>query len=120
MKILISDDDRDMLNLLRFILSDEGYEIETAENGEEAIQKISQNKYQLMLLDYDLRDMTGFDVIKYMKDHNISSKIIMISGHSKNELKPKTVELGVDKLMSKPFEVQALLENVNSIAQKVN
>lgn len=120
MKILISDDDRDMLNLLRFILSGEGYEIETASNGEEAIKKISQNEYELMLLDYDLRDMTGFDVIKYMKDHNISSKIIMISGHSKNELRPQTIELGVDKLMSKPFEVQALLENVNSMAEKVH
>ena len=119
MKILISDDDKDMLNLLRFILSDEGYEIETACNGEEAIRKISQNQYGIMLLDYDLTDMTGFDVIQYMKDHNISSKVIMISGHSKNELKPKTAELGVDKLMSKPFEVQALLENVNSMAGKV-
>ena len=120
MKILISDDDRDMLNLLRFILSDEGYEIETAANGKEAIKKISKNEYEMLLLDYDLRDMTGIEVIRYMKDHNITSKVIMISGHSKNELKPKTVELGVDKIMSKPFEVQALLENVNSMAGKVH
>lgn len=67
MTLLISDDDKDMVQLLRFILSDEGYEIDVAYSGADTIKKLNTGLYPLVLLDYDLQDMNGFDVINHMK-----------------------------------------------------
>ena len=108
-----------MAQLLRFILSDEGYDIDIAYSGEETIKKLKENKYPLILLDYDLQDMTGFDVINFMRKNKIDTKIIMISGHTKTELKSRAYNMGVYKFIPKPFEINTILENVHSISENL-
>jgi DNA-binding response OmpR family regulator len=109
-----------MVHLLSFILSDEGYTIDTANSGTDTLKKLKENKYPLILLDYDLGDMTGFDVIRYMKENNIKSKIIMISGHTKSELKSRAYNMGVNKFIPKPFEINTVLENVQDISDNLS
>lgn len=117
MRLLLSDDDKDMAHLLSFILKDEGYEIDIASSGAETIKMLKDNNYPLLLLDYDLGDMTGFDVINYMKKNNVLTKIIMISGHTRTELKSRAYNLGVQKFIPKPFEINTVVENVHSVTE---
>ena len=119
MTLLISDNDRDMVKLLRFILADEGYEIDVAYSGAETIKKLKNNNYPLILLDYDLQDMTGFDVLNYIKENQISTKVIMISGHTRTELKSRAYNMGVYEFIPKPFEIKTVLENVHTVSESL-
>ena len=120
MTLLISDNDRDMVKLLRFILSDEGYEIDVAYSGAETIKKLNNNAYPLILLDYDLEDMTGFDVLNYIKKNKISTRVIMISGHTKTELKSRAYNMGVMEFIPKPFEIKTVLDNVHQVSESLS
>lgn len=120
MRLLLSDDDKDMAQLLSFILTDEGYEIDIASSGAETIRKIKEKDYPLLLLDYDLGDMTGFDVINFMKENNVLTKIIMISGHTKTELKSRAYNLGVQKFIPKPFEINTVVENIHNVTDNLS
>lgn len=120
MTLLISDNDRDMVKLLRFILADEGYDIDVAYSGAETIKKLNSKHYPLILLDYDLEDMTGFDVLNFICDRNISTKVIMISGHTRTELKSRAYNMGVHEFISKPFEIKTVLDNVHQVSESLS
>ncbi|HLT24893.1 MAG TPA: response regulator [Ignavibacteria bacterium] len=117
MKILIVDDDRDMVSLMSFIFADEGFQVETAGSAAEAVAKLSNFRYQVIILDYDLRDKTGLDVIRFMKENNINSKILMVSGFSRPEVKNQAYELGISKFVPKPFEIKELMHDVKKLSQ---
>ena len=119
MTLLISDDDKDMVQLLRFILSDEGYKIDVAYSGADTIKKLDTGHYPLVLLDYDLQDMTGFDVINHMKKNHIDTKVIMISGHTKSELRSRAYKMGVFEFIPKPFEIKTVVENVHTVSESL-
>jgi DNA-binding response OmpR family regulator len=117
MKILIVDDDRDMVSLMSFIFADEGFEVETAGNAIDATKKLEQQSYPVIILDYDLRDKTGLDVIRYMKENNINSKVLMVSGYSRPEVKNRAYEMGISKFIAKPFEIKDLMKDVKSLTE---
>lgn len=116
MKILIVDDDRDMVSLMSFIFADEGFEVETAGSAANAIKKLAHSRYPVIILDYDLRDRTGLDVIRFMKENNINSKILMVSGFSRPEVKSQAYELGITKFVAKPFEIKDLMRDVKNLS----
>lgn len=116
MKILIVDDDKDMVSLMRYIFQDEGYEVETANSGEEAIRKLRSGRYPVLILDYDLRDKTGFDIMKYMNDHDLRSKVVMVSGYSRPEVKNQAYEMGISKFVAKPFEIKDLMKDIENLS----
>lgn len=120
MTLLISDDDKDMVQLLSFILSDEGYEIDVAHSGADTIKKLDTGHYPLVLLDYDLQDMNGFDVISHMKKNKINTKVIMISGHTKSELRSRAYNMGVFEFIPKPFEIKTVVENVHTVSESLS
>lgn len=120
MTLLIADNDRDMVKLLRFILADEGYDIDVAYSGAETIKKLNSKEYPLILLDYDLQDMTGLDILSFIRDRNISTKVIMISGHTKSELKSRAYNMGVMEFIPKPFEIKTVLDNVHHVSESLS
>jgi DNA-binding response OmpR family regulator len=119
MSILIVDDEKDMGRLLGDILREEGFKVNNAFDGVTAISKVKQNHYDLMILDFNLSGMTGFNVLEKTKDLNPELKTIMISAYGDNKIKSKAKDYGVDDFLDKPFDINNLLETVKKATQTI-
>lgn len=112
-KILIVDDEFDIAELISDTLLDEGYETVICSSGEEAIQSIKTNSYDLILLDIMMPGMSGTDVCKKIRN-DVSCPIIFISAKSMTTDKLFGFELGADDYITKPFDIYELLARVKA------
>jgi len=93
-KILIAEDDPFLMKVMGNILSDEGFEIELAEDGAEAIAKIGKDGYAVVLLDLIMPKKTGFEVLEEAKKKGVKTPILVFSNLSQPEDKKEALELG--------------------------
>jgi DNA-binding response OmpR family regulator len=107
--ILVVDDDRSILRTFTRILQKNGYEIETAETGKEAIEKADNRHYDLALVDIRLPDMDGTDLLAKLKKQLQSTIKIMITGFPSLETGVKALDEGADAYLVKPVKPQDLL-----------
>ena len=112
-RILAVDDNKDILEILRYILEDSGYEVDTLSDGHHFFDKIHERTPDLILLDVMLGDMDGRDLCKNVKTktetHNIP--VIMISAsHNISSMSQKCMP---DAFLAKPFDIKELLSTVN-------
>ncbi|MBS7625785.1 response regulator [Candidatus Bathyarchaeota archaeon] len=109
-RILIVDDDLEILRSLKNILEFKGYIVETAESGREAIEKSKARFFNLALLDIKLPDMEGTDLL--VKMHRTTPKVmkIMLTGYPTVENAVKAVNLGADAYIIKPVKPDILLK----------
>lgn len=121
-KILIADDEEHIVELLKFNLQRNGYNVIVATNGEEAIIKAKEEIPNLILLDLMLPKIDGYDVCKKLrkdeKTQNIS--IIMITAKSEEIDKILGLELGADDYITKPFSVRELVARIKAVLRRVN
>ena len=110
--ILIVDDDEDILYFLRVLLEENEYTVSTAATGEEALEKAETNRYDLVLLDYKLTDMSGKVIAEKFREMNESVQIIYITGYSmKNGEIPGSE--AVREILVKPIPEHMLLRAVS-------
>lgn len=114
-KILIADDEADIVNLLRLRLEINDYEVATALNGEEALEKIQQDKPDLILLDVAMPKIDGFEVCRRLKENkaykDIPIFILTARTHAKSKEIGKSLE--VDEYITKPFNLKTLVAKVD-------
>ena len=110
-RILIADDDPAIRELLTQILSDD-YDVAEAVNGEQALEGIQSGKYDLILLDFQLPGMTGIDVLKQLRDRQGELPVILVTGHGSPNVAIQASSLGVYGFVSKPFDIDYLLQLV--------
>jgi YesN/AraC family two-component response regulator len=111
--ILIVDDEEVMREFLSEILED--YVITKASNGEEAIEKIKEEKYGLIITDMKMPGMSGEDVVKFARKICPDIKIIVISGYSSLSSVNNTVGYGISAFLSKPFTIKQIRAEVEKI-----
>jgi CheY-like chemotaxis protein len=121
-RILIADDDAEMRDEIAGILKDEGYEVRTAENGQEALKLIRKQKFNVLLLDLKMPVMTGFEVLEQLEKDKIKLKTIVLTGSIigsslpdekdiSNDEKTRILKLA-DWVMNKPFDIGRLMERI--------
>ena len=111
--ILVVDDEPDIRDLLQEILEDEGYKVETAENGETARQAYHQHQPNLILLDIWMPDVDGITLLKeWTENGNLSVPVIMMSGHGTVETAVEATRLGAFDFIEKPLSLAKLLLTV--------
>jgi DNA-binding NtrC family response regulator len=120
-RILVVDDDVNILRVFKRILEKEGYIVETAETGTDAITKIQKAKFTVYLVDVRLPDMDGTDLLlKIPKDPKIIK--IIVTGFSTNEVGKKAADYGANDFLVKPVKPEELIvtvrENLNIIQQE--
>jgi DNA-binding response OmpR family regulator len=115
--VLIVEDERDMGRLLSDILKEEGYSVNNAYDGNTAISKLKKQRYDVMILDYNLSGMTGFNVLEKVKELLPHIKTIMISAYGDNRIKKKAREYGVHNFLDKPFDINNLLKTLKKTTQ---
>jgi DNA-binding response OmpR family regulator len=123
-KILIADDDKDIVNWLKMALSDSGFQVRGAYNGREAILLAREDHPDLILLDLKMPIMDGVEVIQELKEESTTADIpiIVITGSSierENET-IKMLGLGAKHLLTKPFSLDELVSEIKRLEQPVS
>ena len=112
-RILVVDDDLDTQNLVKTLLEIEGYEVHTAENGEDALTTVSTTTIDLVILDVRLPGIDGYEVCRRLKSQPDSRSIpVLMYSASFNHVENKAFESGADDFIVKPFAIDALLSKV--------
>jgi len=113
-KILVVDDEVFICELLDEFLTMQGYDVKTANCGEDAISIFKDIKPEAVLLDIRMPGITGIDVLRKMKDIDKNAKIIMLSAFGDVDTIQKTLQMGAFKYMQKPVDFKNLLNVLNS------
>lgn len=116
--ILIVEDEEKMRLGLRDNFEFEEYEVDMAADGEEGLEKILNNSYDLILLDVMLPKMSGFDVCKEVRSHNIKTPILMLTAKGEEIDKVLGLELGADDYITKPFSLRELLARIKAVLRR--
>lgn len=116
--ILIVEDEESISNLIKISLEQANYICNTAYDGEEALEKIKKNQYDLILLDVMLPKIDGFEIMKYIKE--LTMPVIFITAVSNIDNKVKGLKLGADDYITKPFDIQELLARVEVVLRRNN
>ena len=111
--ILIVDDDDRIRNLLRDYLSENGYIISTAENAEQAKEKIKYLKFDIIILDVMMPGQNGYELTKEIKQ-KIKVPIILLTAKGEVENRIRGLEIGADDYLGKPFEPKELLLRIKN------
>jgi len=111
-RILIVDDDKSILKSFTQILQQEGYDVDTAETGHEAIEMYRTRQYALALLDIRLPDMEGTELLKIINGHTPRTHKIIITGYPSIDSALNALVLEADAYLTKPVDIQELLETV--------
>ncbi len=113
-QVLIVDDDRDNLDLLTHMMEHEGYHIQTAKSGEEALNSVKENPPDLILLDINMPDMSGYEVCQILKNNPASEKIpiIFLSALDTMDDKMEGFKSGGCDFITKPFQLEEVLARV--------
>lgn len=117
-KILLIEDEPDMLRGLRDNLEFEGYEIDTADNGKTGLEKFTILTFDLVILDVMLPGMSGFDVLKKGREQGIKTPVIMLTAKGEEIDKVLGLEMGADDYMTKPFGLRELLARVKAVLRR--
>lgn len=118
MKILIADDDPQLLRALRITLTAKGYEIVTASNGEEAIGLAADERPDLLLLDLGMPRFNGLEVIHAIRGWS-EAPILVVSGRTGAGDKVEALDAGADDYVTKPFLVEELLARIRALTRRI-
>ena len=117
-KVLIVDDDNAVLNTLYKVIVSNGIEADTASGGEEALKKILSVKYDLVLLDINLGNVSGFEVLQRMRDDGISTPVIIVSARNEDYDTLYGLNIGADDYITKPFNPVILGAKVKALIRR--
>ncbi len=119
-KILIADDDTEILDLLVFTLESEHYNVVTALDGETAYKKVVSEKPDLVILDVNMPGMSGFEVCQKIRENSdiCLIPIIILSSLVKTKDKITGIKLGADEYLTKPFETFELMARVEGLLKR--
>ncbi len=121
-QILIADDEQDILEIISYNLTKEGYEVYTAKDGNEAIEKAKQIHPDLIILDIMMPKKTGVEVCQILRSQPLfqDTLIIFLTALSDEASQIKGLETGADDYVSKPISPKVLVSRVNALFRRVN
>ena len=119
MRILVVDDERAIRNSLKEILSDEGYDVDTAEDGAIAIQMVEKEKYNIIFCDIKMPVMDGMEVLDKLNVMGVEAAVVMISGHGDIETAVECIKKGAFDFIQKPLDLNRILITIKNATDKV-
>ena len=113
-KILIIEDEQDLIKGLKLNLSDEGYNIDWAVNGKDGLRKAIEESPDLIILDIMLPEVNGLDVCRELRHKNINTPVIMLTAKGEEIDKVVGLEIGADDYITKPFSIRELIARIKA------
>ena len=117
-KILVVDDERPIAEIIKYNLQKEGFEVQTAYDGDEAVKAVHQMKPELIILDIMLPKKNGFDVLREIRMEYVMPVIMLTAKEEEND-KITGLELGADDYITKPFSNKELIARVRANLRRV-
>lgn len=116
-KVLIADDEPNIVTALEFLLERNGYEVYIARNGDAALKMVEQHRPDLVLLDVMMPVKSGFEVCERMRERADwrDIKIIMLTAKGRDVEMSKGLSIGADSYITKPFSTQELVAKINGL-----
>jgi two-component system, OmpR family, KDP operon response regulator KdpE len=116
-RILVIDDNLQILKLVTVNLQARGYIVQTASSGEEAVDVFKIGEFELVLLDLILPGISGIDVCKWIREQS-EIPIIVLSAHGEEDLKVRALDAGADDYVTKPFSQEEMLARVRAVLRR--
>lgn len=117
-KILVADDDKELLDLLKLGLEHQTYEVDLAVDGVEAKELLTQNDYDVLVLDWTMPRLSGLDLCRWCRVNQKSVPILMLTGRDKIQDKVKGLDSGADDYLTKPFHFGELLPRLRALIRR--
>jgi DNA-binding response OmpR family regulator len=114
-RLLFADDDAGIRFVVRDQLTPEGFDVHTAEDGREAMERLLENTYDIVLLDIKMPEKDGLEVLKFMREKNIRPRVIMLTAVEDINVAIQAVKLGANDYITKPFSLETLLAGISRI-----
>jgi two-component system KDP operon response regulator KdpE len=118
-KILVVDDERGLVKIIRLNLEQDGFEVVEANNGTQAMEKLRTTLPDLILLDVMMPDIDGFTVLKMVREIG-NIPVIMLTAKGQEDDKVKGLELGADDYVTKPFSPRELTSRIRAVLRRGN
>ena len=117
-KVLVVDDDKAILTMLHKALKSNGIENDLAISGEAALELLEVNKYDLILLDINMRGINGFEVIQRIRSRGLTTPVMVVSGRKEDQDALYGLEIGADDYIIKPFNPVTLVAKVKALIRR--
>ena len=118
MRLLVVEDEKDLCDTIAKVLYDSGYEVDTCYDGEEALDYILTEEFDLIVLDLNLPGMDGMDILKELRQKNEETKVLILSARSQIADKVEGLDAGANDYMEKPFHLQELEARIRSLTRR--
>ena len=119
-KVLICDDDETLCYLLKEQLLEEGFLVDTVYDGKFAIEKIKTTSYDVLLLDLNMKEVQGEEVLKFVSDYNPTIQVIILSAQGEMRKAIECIKAGAYDFITKPYEFDNLLLTLNRTIEHKN
>lgn len=116
-KVLVVDDEPNIVLSLEFLMQQAGFDVTTALDGESALALVNENPPDLVLLDISLPGISGFEVLEQLRNQACFKRlpIVMLTAHGREVEREKGLALGADDYITKPFSTRQLVEKVQAL-----
>lgn len=118
--ILIVEDDREISNLLKIHLKDQGFNITKTFNGNQALQMAQAMEHDMILLDIMLPGLDGIEICRELRKQNINTPILMLTSRSDEIDKVLGLEIGADDYITKPFSIRELISRIKALFRRMD
>ena len=118
MRVLLIEDDSAMARSIELMLRSEGLNVYTTDLGEEGIDLGKLYEYDIIVLDLQLPDMSGFEVLKALRVAKVQTPVLILSGNAIVEAKVKALGFGADDYMTKPFHKDELVARIQAVVRR--
>ncbi len=117
-KILLADDEKELSRAVATILRYSNYEVDTVYNGKEAIEKVNENVYDVIILDIMMPITDGLQSLKEIRKNNIKTPIILLTAKSQVDDKVEGLDSGANDYLTKPFDKKELLARIRVLTRE--
>ncbi len=118
-RILVVDDNRELREILEEYLRGEGDNVEGASNGKDALEKQSKNRYDLIITDLNMPEISGMEMIKTIQKENDVTEFVIITGYASIDSAVEAIKLGAFDYIVKPFRMEELKVVVKNVREKI-
>ena len=118
MKILLVDDERDLVDALSVILNQQKYSVDCAYNGEEGLDCALTGIYDLIILDVMMPKMDGITILRILRQHKIDTPVLILSAKAEIQDKISGLNFGADDYLTKPFSTEELLARIKALLRR--
>jgi two-component system, LuxR family, response regulator FixJ len=117
--VYVVDDDADVLGSLRFLLEADGFAVRTFRNGPALLNAVRLNAVDCFVIDYKMPDMTGIDLVNRLRNRDITTPIILITGYPDENISARAAAAGIRHVVQKPLLDESLVAHIRGAIQEV-